>query len=298
MADVIDITPDNLEEAKAFLERAPETSLFLLSNIRAFGTSLGESLYSGNLKGLREEGGLCAVFCLTRGGSLVFQTGGRTEGARSIVDVAKAELLPIRGVLGEWRVAKVIWELLCEEGSVKETIASREVLYRLGLREAETAWPDAASPFIVRMLGPEDHEAWERLSAAFQEEMTLPLLGDLEQRKAGFLRSVGLRHWWGGFDGDALVSIGGIIAMHESIAQLGGVFTLPERRRRGINRAVMTRVIADSRDVHGLHRLFLFTGEDNIAARRLYESLGFERFGHFGLFFGEPRASRPDRLSR
>jgi predicted GNAT family acetyltransferase len=35
--------------------------------------------------------------------------------------------------------------------------------------------------------------------------------------------------------------------------------------------------------------VFLFTGENNTAARTLYESAGFQRFGHFGLFFGEPQ---------
>ena len=50
---VIDISEDDLPAVKAFLERSLETSLFLLSNIRAFGTRLSESMYSGNLKGLK-----------------------------------------------------------------------------------------------------------------------------------------------------------------------------------------------------------------------------------------------------
>jgi len=34
----------------------------------------------------------------------------------------------------------------------------------------------------------------------------------------------------------------------------------------------------------------LLAGQENGAARSLYESMGFEAFGHFGLFFGEPQA--------
>jgi ribosomal protein S18 acetylase RimI-like enzyme len=49
----------------------------------------------------------------------------------------------------------------------------------------------------------------------------------------------------------------------------------------------MITLMRDARSVHRLDRLFLFTGEENVAARRMYESLGFERFGYFGLFFGE-----------
>ena len=65
-----------------------------------------------------------------------------------------------------------------------------------------------------------------------------------------------------------------------------------ERRRTGLSRAVMGALISDLRRVHRLEKLFLFTCEDNRPARRLYESLGFEQFGHFGLFFGETRAGR------
>jgi predicted GNAT family acetyltransferase len=50
---------------------------------------------------------------------------------------------------------------------------------------------------------------------------------------------------------------------------------------------VMTVLMRDAHGLQGLKRLFLFTGEENVAARRMYESLGFESFGHFGLFFGE-----------
>ena len=84
-----------------------------------------------------------------------------------------------------------------------------------------------------------------------------------------------------------LVSFAAIIAMHETMAQIGSVFTPPEHRRRGLSRAVMTKVMRDARLDQQLDKLFLFTGEENAPARRLYESLGFESFGHFGLFFGE-----------
>src|SRR5437588_3435095 len=102
--ELVDIGEDDLPEAKAFLERHPETSLFLLSNIRAFGPRLGESLYSGNVKGLRQDEELRAVFCLTRGGSLIAQTAGSTEFAPEIVRACALEPMAIRGVLGEWRI--------------------------------------------------------------------------------------------------------------------------------------------------------------------------------------------------
>ena len=82
------------------------------------------------------------------------------------------------------------------------------------------------------------------------------------------------------------MSLVGITAMHDTIAQIGGVFTLPDHRRSGLSTDVMITLMHDAHCLHRLDRLFLFTGEDNVAARRMYESLGFESFGHFGLFFG------------
>ena len=80
----------------------------------------------------------------------------------------------------------------------------------------------------------------------------------------------------------------GFNALHKQTAQLGGVFTPVDCRRRGYNRAVLAQLLKDARDVHKVTRIFLFTGEDNAPARSLYDSMGFERFGYFGLFFGEP----------
>jgi predicted GNAT family acetyltransferase len=279
---MVDIRDENLSEATAFLERAPEASLFLLSKLGAFGPRLGPSLYSGNFQGIRENGKLVAVFCLTRAGSLHVQLGDRIDLARAIVDAAKSEKMPIRGVLGEWQSSKPVWDLLCADGCLRETVASKEVFYRLNL--AGSVAP-VASVADVRMLTDHDHDLWEPVCVAFQHETGEPLLGSREQRQAAFERSSALGHWWGAFENEQLVSIAAVIALHARVAQIGAVFTIPERRRRGISRAVMTRLILDSRDVHRLARLCLFTEERNTPARQLYESLGFERFGHFGWFF-------------
>jgi RimJ/RimL family protein N-acetyltransferase len=285
--EVSDVGEQTLPAAKAFLELYPETSLFLLSNIRAFGTRLGESLYSGNLKALRQDGQLRGIFCVTRGGSLLAQTGGDAQFVPTIVQACREELIPIRGVLGEWTVTKAIWDVLCRDG-LKPTFESKEIMYRVDLRRPLPAFGDHAS--AVRLLRPEDHVQWEQLTSEFLREVGLPVQGTEDQRKSGFVRSVGLDHWWGAFEGSRLVSLVGITAMHQTIAQIGGVFTVPDHRRTGLSRDVMVTLMRDAHDIQGIDRLFLFTGEENAAARGMYESLGFESFGHFGLFFGDEPA--------
>jgi len=278
---VIDIDDESLPGASDFLEQHAETSLFLLSNIRAFGPRLGESLYSANLKGLRCGAEWRGVFCITRGGTVLAQTGGDIGPAGTILESCAAEGIPIRGVVGEWQITKAIWDLLIVRGALRPGFVSKEISYRLDLRSAQ---PPPA-PSGVRMLTADDHKQWEELEMAYLRETGLPEQGTREQHKSAFLRSTQLGHWWGAFEGERLIALAAIIALHRALAQVGGVYTIPSRRGKGLGLAVMSALIRDSRDAHQLDQLFLFTGEENVSARRLYESLGFERFGFFGLFF-------------
>ena len=69
-------------------------------------------------------------------------------------------------------------------------------MYRLDLSGAQLG--GAHSTVSVRMLTGDDHDQWEQLSADFLAAVGLPTLGDRDQRMAGFIRSAGLGHWWGG----------------------------------------------------------------------------------------------------
>jgi len=52
------------------------------------------------------------------------------------------------------------------------------------------------------------------------------------------------------------------------------LYVVPDRRGQGIGRALMNAAIELARE-HGATEMSLGTGEDDIAARALYESLGF-----------------------
>ena len=91
-------------------------------------------------------------------------------------------------------------------------------------------------------------------------------------------------HCWGGFEGDALVTMAALDHDYAWAAQVGGIFTRPDRRGRGFARAMLTRVLHDLRD-RRYTRAVLF-GYEREAARRLYEAVGFRATGHFGLLYG------------
>jgi ribosomal protein S18 acetylase RimI-like enzyme len=59
---------------------------------------------------------------------------------------------------------------------------------------------------------------------------------------------------------------------------LAELYVVPDRRGRGLGRALMLGAIELAREL-GADHMDLGTGEDDIAARALYESLGFDNRG-------------------
>jgi predicted GNAT family acetyltransferase len=289
------VTDRDLEHVRAFLESHVDTSLFLLSTLSALGPRLGSHLNSGNFRLIEEQQKVVAVCCLTRRGNLLVQAGGRADLAEQIFEACETEPIEIRGVVGEWPTAEALWTLLRADPRFEPTHALKDVLYRLPLQAATTrALLDdaAAHGRHVRTLEINDFVEWERLNSAYFAELSLPLQATLEQRRTDFVVRVRSGLWWGAFDDCyELVSVAALNATYGSMGQVGGVYTRPAERRRGFSRAVMQRLVEDCRSRLGFDKLVLFTGEDNTGARRLYESVGFEAAGAFGLLLGDRRAN-------
>lgn len=63
------------------------------------------------------------------------------------------------------------------------------------------------------------------------------------------------------------------------VAELRSVYVLPEFRGRGLGRMLLETVLSHARGVDGMRQIILSVNAANTAARRLYQSLGFVRFG-------------------
>jgi RimJ/RimL family protein N-acetyltransferase len=273
------------ERVRAFLRENEETSLFLASNLAAYGLRLSEHLNSGNFKLIEGEGGVRAVFCLTRRGNLLAESAGHAEYADAILMSCDDEAVPVSAVVGEWKLGSALWRRLLDTGRLKALHCSKERLYRLALDPQPTE--EEISPH-VRRLQPGDFEPWRRLNEAYFAELGFPLQGTMKQRQTAFRGKAEAGHWWGYFDGDELQAIAGLNACHDATGQIGGVYTVEARRRQGLARTLMRALVADSSRVHGLSKLILFTSPASPGAPQLYESLGFEHIGDFALLFGEP----------
>ena len=281
-ARVLDVDSTNLGAALAFLEQHVETSLFLLSNLSSYGPRAIEHLNSGNFKCVEADGEIQAVFCLARRGNLLAETGGRTDLSQLILEACDSEPMPITGVIGEWRAAEALWQLVLSQGGIIEKLCSREGLYS---RELAPGDAPASDP-RVRQLIPADYERWSLLQRAFLAEQGIPTQSTSAQGRALFEESARALRWWGAsVDGELRATVA-LNALYEKTGQVGGVYTEPDYRKRGLARVLMKTLFAESRAIHGLERLTLFTGEQNQPAIALYLSLGFVPIGEFALLFG------------
>jgi ribosomal protein S18 acetylase RimI-like enzyme len=86
--------------------------------------------------------------------------------------------------------------------------------------------------------------------------------------------------FYGVLEDEALVAVAGthLVSRDEGAAAIGNVYTRRDRRGRGLGRAVMSAVL---RDLAGVETVGLNVRADNVAAIRVYESLGFERHCDF-----------------
>jgi uncharacterized protein len=284
------VATEDLERVRAFLEGEVDTSMFLLSNLAIFGPRLTDHWNSGNYRLIEEGGRVVAVFCLTRRGNLLVQAAGRAELAEPIMEACESETIEISGIAGEWPTAVALWELLRADPRFEPGLASRDVLYRLALAgRAASGHPPLPAQVAVRPLDAGDFEQWERLNTAYCAELNLPLPVVDAAHEAEFARRTRARWWWGAFAGAQLAAIVGLNAAYGAVGQVGGVYARPADRKKGFARAAMELLVEDGRDYHRFEKLILFTGEENHPARRLYESMGFQEAGAFGLLLGSRR---------
>jgi predicted GNAT family acetyltransferase len=74
----------------------------------------------------------------------------------------------------------------------------------------------------------------------------------------------------------------GFNAALPDVVQIGGVYTPPFARARGLARAAVAGSLLKARD-GGASRAVLFTDVANVAAQRAYAALGFTAIGDWGI---------------
>ncbi|MCC3371575.1 GNAT family N-acetyltransferase [Cohnella sp. REN36] len=88
---------------------------------------------------------------------------------------------------------------------------------------------------------------------------------------------------FGAFDQEQLVGVV-TLSMETRVklqhrANIVAMYVRPESRRLGVARQLLREAIARARTTSGIEQLYLSVTSGNISAKRLYDSLGFRRYG-------------------
>lgn len=277
------VTDSSQDEMLHFLKEDENYSLFLLGNFENYGAILTDAPYSGNFKLIRSHGKVVGVFCLTRKGNLLVETVLREPVFDILLEASHQESMPLKGVVGNWDFCGPFWEYLKVQKIItKEIFASKEILYSIDLGKMSFS----AQP-SVRLLTEADYVQWRPLRLDYLIEEGVP--NDLTDNQLldQFLDKVEKKITWGLFLNDTLVSIADLNAKALDLGQVGGVYTAPRFRQRGYSRSVMQQLLRDAKEIHNIRKLIIFTGDKNLPAQKLYNSLGVSQIGYFALLFGQ-----------
>jgi RimJ/RimL family protein N-acetyltransferase len=265
----------------AFFDRHPDTTLFLRGNLALAGLGDAGHPFGGIWVGVGDADELFAVAAHFNGGNVVVAGGeGAVEAACHAVRESGRE---VKGVIGPWSLAMDALEGLDLEAD--PAIRSREVLYRLPLDALSVPAALAREEVCCRLAAEADLPLMIDWRMAFNRESLVGL--DEATRAAAVHQSVHHAMRLGRLFvlEDARGRPLGTTAFNawaDGIVQVGGVFTPPEARGRGVARAAVAGSLLHAAG-HGAHRSVLFTGEGNLPARRAYEALGYEAIGDYGL---------------
>lgn len=278
-----DVTASLSQAMVSFLKSHEAYTGFLLENFEKHGLCLGEEPNSANFKAVFLKNEMMAVFALTRRGTLLVQSRLQQPIFDLILQACQKEPIKLKGVIGEWDFCFSFWEFLKQKNEIRDEIfVGKEVLYSLDLAKLTLS-----SCSQIRNLTENDYLQWRRLRLKYLEEENFPQDLSEKQLFEYFLEKSRDNLIWGYFFEKDLVSIAGLNAKVFGVGTVGGVYTDPPFRRKGYAFKLMQQLSLDCREKLGLHKLIIFTGENNLPAQKLYESLGVTLTGHYALLFAK-----------
>ena len=273
------LQPGDEFTVEAFLLPRVESSMFLIGNMRSVGLVDRGGPYEGTYAAAFEGGQIVGVVAHYWNRVLIFQAPAHLDALwRKAVAASKR---PVEGLIGpDDQVSAVMAELDIKDPIVQVDEASK--LYSLDLDDLAAPDDLSAGTVLGRRIQPHDVELVTEWRVAYNIE----LLGETdspqlrEECRAGLERSMDEGRTWVLEYQRQLVSCSSFNTAIKEVVQVGGVYTLPQIRRRGYGRAVVAASLQDAQ-AEGVEKAILFTGVDNIAAQRAYEALGFRYIGDY-----------------
>lgn len=204
----------------------------------------------------------------------------------------------LEGILGPWPQVCAARDALGAHG-FPTRMDSEEILYSLDLTALRVPAPLEEGRFVCRRGTEEDFPRLVELSIRETQEV----FGDADTPEQRRRTQEALDRWQTNRVLFVLEENGTIVAtslFHGHVrgaVQVGGVYTDPQHRGKGAARCVVAGSLLLARS-EGMTTASLFTGVENSAAQRAYESIGFLRAGDYGIvLFKEPVHCSPSSHS-
>lgn len=260
------------EPALSFLDREHELNLVLIYDLTHFGLEdHGHPLqgrYYGSFQG-DELGGIAVLFNL---GSLFIYAPEPEAAAELARHMAFLERKP-RYLIGHAEWTGLLLDRLRERGLRPAGVEEQEFLTLTPQRFRPRSRPG------TRFAVPADLERLMELNRGFQREY----FGALTETEEELGRMAEMRMEGSGIsvaeaDGE-IVSKAEIMVRTSRAALIGGVYTVPEHRGKGLSGACMSRLC--ERVLADMEKACLNVAKSNAPAQRVYRGLGFEKLCDF-----------------
>ena len=265
------LTPRDLPEVRALLDRDPVRHCFVASRIEASGLDPWRS--GGEMWGWEEEGRL--VSALYQGANLVPIES--TPAAREAF-AARCRRLGRRcsSIVGPTHDVMALWELVEPAWGPARAIREDQPLLAL---QGPPAVP--SDPLVRRVEMSELDVLLPACVAMFTEEVGVSPLaaGGTEAYRARVAELVHSGRAFARFEGGKVLFKAEVGAVSRRACQVQGVWVDPEFRGRGHSISGMASVVELARDIAPICSLYV--NDFNTPARAAYRAVGFRQVGTF-----------------
>lgn len=260
------------EEAMLFLDREHELNIYLIARLQ----ELTFDGFGPVIAGFRDDQ-LVAIATTNANLAIGIDPGLREDEIETVSQLVAREILSrnsyLRAVISPAAIVEPIWRHLEPHFDPPTVVRLRQPVYRLPLRASSAALTHVRHSRIadLDLLVP-------ACAAMHREEIGIdPLVRDAygyHQRVRDLVEQHRSFVW---IEDGGIAFKCEISAETADSAQLMGVWTAPELRRRGYARRGLEEICGHL--VRQGRTVTLFVNDFNLPARRLYEHLGFEQIG-------------------
>lgn len=276
------LIPGDQSKLEHFLRDYVETSMFIMSNVRASGLLYRDQHFHGDYYGFfNDDNNIQGVLVHYWNGNIMMQAKSVSILDRLIVYFRSHVSRPIAGILGERALVEQVingLDLAIQRYAINQT----EDLYSLELNALiQPATINASNYQFVASANLPTSILFDWIKRYDIEALGATDNADLNDNVKSYIETINANtnHWVLLVD-NTPVCLSGFNARLDDIVQVGPVWTPPQYRNKGYARTLLAWTLIREHK-HGVNRSILFTKDS--AAATAYTSIGFKKIGKFKL---------------